>query len=432
MVCGCYICLQRVMKPIQLQTNVIIVGAGPAGAGASIFLTKAGIHHVILDKETFPRDKVCGDACSGKSTFVLRKANPAWLQEIFQDEANFTPSHGLIFVAPNGKELHIPFGSNGVPGEAAPGFTTPRLIFDQFLFEKLPSPYAAIYQKATIEHLDRVTDGTITVTFTHQDQVFELTAPLIIGADGDKSLVRKTFLNNQKTLPKAYAVGLRAYYSGVTNLHKENYVELHFIRETLPGYLWIFPLPNGMANVGTALLSEVVRDKKINLREQMLETMRTHPKIRDRFSGAKLEGKIQGWGLPMSVEQQPISGDNFLLTGDAASLVDPFSGEGIGNALYSGMLAAFAVEKAVAAKQYDADFLKTAYDDVLFKRLGNEFKVSATLQRLSNYPWLFNFVIGKANKSPSLHKTFSFMFTDIDLRAQFRKPLFYLKMLFNR
>ena len=58
----------------KLQTQVIIIGAGPGGASASIFLTKAGIAHVILEKETFPRDKICGDACSGKTVFVLKKA----------------------------------------------------------------------------------------------------------------------------------------------------------------------------------------------------------------------------------------------------------------------------------------------------------------------------------------------------------------------
>ena len=61
------------MSTIKLDTNAIIIGAGPAGAGTSMYLTQAGIDHIIIDKETFPRDKVCGDACSGKTAFVLRK-----------------------------------------------------------------------------------------------------------------------------------------------------------------------------------------------------------------------------------------------------------------------------------------------------------------------------------------------------------------------
>jgi flavin-dependent dehydrogenase len=134
----------------------------------------------------------------------------------------------------------------------------------------------------------------------------------------------------------------------------------------------------------------------------------------------------------MNMSQSPISGDNFLLTGDAASLIDPFSGEGIGNALYSGMLAAYAIEKSLQEQRYDRAFLKEAYDDVLYKRLGDELKLSATLQRLCRYPWLFNFVVNKANKSPSLSKTISCMFTDLDLREQLRKPSFYAKILLNR
>ena len=421
-----------IMKYTQLQTQVVIIGAGPAGAATSIFLSQAGIHHIVLEKERFPRDKVCGDACSGKTAFVLRKANPAWMQEIFQHAEQYMPSRGIIFVAPNGKELPIPFGSAVHPGEAAPGFTSPRMVFDQFLFDKIPGPYATVYQDARVESMERLEGGTINIRFSCNDQFYEIRSPLLVGADGDKSQVRKTFLTSSNSLPKAYAVGLRAYYTGVTGLHADNYVELHFIRDILPGYLWIFPLPNGMANVGIGILSEVVRDKKINLRERMLHIIQNHPAIRGRFEHASLEGKILGWGLPMCVDKLPVSGDNFLLTGDAASLVDPFSGEGIGNALYSGMLAAFAIREGFTANRFDEAFLQARYDNILYKRIGNELKISATLQRLSNYPWLFNFVVNKAHKSPSLNKTISCMFTDMDLRAQFSKPSFYLKMLFNR
>jgi flavin-dependent dehydrogenase len=187
-----------------------------------------------------------------------------------------------------------------------------------------------------------------------------------------------------------------------------------------------------MANVGVGIMSETVRQKKINLREQMLHAIKTNPQIAPRFANAALKDKIQGWGLPMAMERQRISGSRFLLTGDAACLIDPFSGEGIGNALYSGMLAADAIQKAIAADDYSQAFIKEAYDDVVYKRLGDEFKISATLQRLCKYPWLFNFVVNKAHKSPSLRNTISCMFTDMDLRERLSKPSFYFKILFNR
>ena len=414
----------------KIQTSVIIIGAGPAGAGTSFFLTKEGIPHIVIEKEIFPRDKVCGDACSGKTALVINRANPEWLTEILGNEQSFLPSWGITFVAPNGKALDIPFSPNRTKETKAPGFTTPRLILDNFLFQKMPSPYCSIYQGASVISIDE-SGGNVTVQMVHEGVQYEISAPVIVGADGDKSMVRKKYLN-EHTAPKTYAVGLRAYYEGVSGLHNDNFIELHFLPEMLPGYLWIFPLPNGMANVGVGILSERIREKKINLREQMLYAIKNNPQIAPRFANAKLVNKIQGWGLPLAMERQPLSGNNFILTGDAACLIDPFSGEGIGNALYSGMLAAMAIKEAKTANDFSAVFLKKAYDDVVYKRLGEELKISATLQRLCKYPWLFNFVVNKAYKSPSLRNTISCMFTDMDLRDQLSKPSFYFKILFNK
>lgn len=422
---------EGVRTPTSIHTQVIIIGAGPAGAGTSIFLTKAGIPHIIIEKETFPRDKICGDACSGKTVFVLRKANAAWLEDIFKNTAQNTPSHGVVFASPNGKALNIPFNPKKIIQGQAPGFVTPRLIFDNFLFEKLASPYATIYQQSSIKSIERKAGEGIKVCFTQGNENYELTAPLIIGADGDKSQVRKVLLKRNIS-PRAYCVGLRAYYKGVTGMHEKDFIELHFLPEVLPGYFWIFPLANGMANVGIGMMSERIRDKKINLREEMLNAIKHNPNISHRFTNATLTGKIQGWGLPMCLKRQPLSGDNFLLTGDAASLIDPFTGEGIGNALYSGMLAAFAAEELLKAGKFDAAFIKGKYDDVLFKRIGDELRMSALLQRLCHYPWLFNFVVKKAHKSLTLNTALTSMFTDIDLRKQLRKPSFYAKILFNK
>jgi len=418
------------MHNTQLQTKVIIIGAGPAGAGASFFLSKYEIPHIVIDKATFPRDKVCGDACSGKTALVINRANEEWLKEILGKPADFLPSWGIKFVAPNGKDLDIPFTPNRKPETKAPGFTLPRMDFDNFLFGKIPSPWSTVYQGASVSSIDKAGEE-VNVTFTHQGEEYTITAPIIIGADGDKGIVRRKFVD-ENSAPKAYAVGLRAYYEGITGMHADNFIELHFLPEMLPGYLWIFPLPNGRANVGVGILSEVVRDKKINLREQMLAAIKNNPNISPRFANATLIDKIQGWGLPLAMERQSLSGNNYILCGDAASLVDPFSGEGIGNALYSGMLAAMALKEAIPENDFTAKNLKEKYDDVLYKRLGDEFKISATLQRLCRYPWLFNFVVNKAYKSKSLRDTISCMFTDMDLREQLSKPSFYFKILFNR
>jgi flavin-dependent dehydrogenase len=91
----------------SIHTNVVIIGAGPAGAASSIFLTKAGINHVIIEKATFPRDKICGDACSGKTVFVLRKANPAWVDDIFKNTDENISSHGVIFAVQINSETKL-------------------------------------------------------------------------------------------------------------------------------------------------------------------------------------------------------------------------------------------------------------------------------------------------------------------------------------
>jgi len=415
----------------KIRTQVIIVGAGPAGAAASIFLSKAEIPHLILEKEKFPRDKVCGDACGGKTAFVLRKADPHWMQEIFQQSTQYMPTHGALFFSPDGRSLSIPFSRNNVlPGQAA-GFTTPRLTFDNFLFEKLAAPHSTIHQSVSIQTIERTSEGLIKVNFVENSDEVEVTAPLIIGADGDKSQVRKVFLNNDTT-SKAYCVALRSYYKGITELNTENYIELHWLPEVVPGYFWIFPLPNGVANVGIGMLSEQVRKKKVNLREVMLNAIQHNPHLKHRFINATLVDKIQGWGLPMYIKQQRISGNNFMLAGDAANLVDPFTGEGIGNALYSGMLAAEVCTEAIHANNFDDVFLEKKYDERLFLKLGPELKTSALLQRLVHYPWLLKFVVNKAYKSPTLNHAIQSMFTGVNLRKELRRPSFYANVLFNR
>jgi geranylgeranyl reductase family protein len=415
---------------IVIEADVLVVGAGPGGVATSVFLSKYGIKHIVIDRAVFPRDKVCGDACSGKTALVINRANPEWLQEIRNRSQEFLPSWGITFVAPNGKPIDIPFHPDPRPDTPAPGFTVPRLEFDQFLVEKLTSPYCQFFQGADNLAFD-ATLPAVNASFNAGGNYYEVVARVVVGADGDKSAVRNHFAGDLFA-PKAYAAGVRAYFEGVTGMHPQNYIELHFLKEVLPGYLWIFPLPHGRANVGLGILSEVVREKKLNLREMLLAAVNQNKGLAPRFVQAEMLGKIQGWGLPLATEKHHLSGDGFLLVGDAGGLVDPFSGEGIGNAMYSGMLAADAIRSALEKGNLSASFIRAAYDDVFYQRLGDELKISTTMMHMSRMHWLFNFVINKAHKSASLRKTISCMFTDMDLRSQLSNPAFYLKVLLNR
>jgi menaquinone-9 beta-reductase len=134
-----------------IETDVVIIGAGPAGCSASLYLAQFGISHVILEKETYPRDKVCGDALSGKVVNQLKKLNPAWIDELKLEKKAFIPSWGVIFSAPDGNEIGIPFKHR--PHEAAhsPGFVTKRIDYDHWLFQKLDKNYATIMENTEVK-----------------------------------------------------------------------------------------------------------------------------------------------------------------------------------------------------------------------------------------------------------------------------------------
>ena len=139
---------------------------------------------------------------------------------------------------------------------------------------------------------------------------------------------------------------------------------------------------------------------------------------------------IRGFGLPLGSKKRDISGDGYLLLGDAASLIDPFTGEGIGNAMLSGMVAADIAEKAISANNFSKILLQE-YDVTVYRKLWNELSLSKRLQNLSKHGWLFNFVVNKASRNKTVQETISCMFNDLDIRSQLRKPSFYFKLLFG-
>lgn len=410
------------------ETDIIIIGAGPGGCATSLFLAKQQIPHTIIDKAVFPRDKVCGDALSGKSVYVLNQLDPGIVTGFAAQHDRFIDSWGVKFVAPNGKAIDIPFRKDLNKEQSPPGFISKRINFDHELFKMLDRNYANVIEGAEVTEIESRHDG-VHITYTQQDKSTILHAQLIIGAEGDRSLVAKKLAGIKKENDH-YCAGIRAYYEGVEGLHAQNFIELHFLEELLPGYFWIFPLPNGQANVGAGMLSSTVSKKRVNLKEDMLRAIANNPNIKDRFKRATLTGKIQGWGLPLGSKKRPLSGDRFLLVGDAGSLIDPFTGEGIGNAMYSGMVAARHIADAVKQQRFDARFLK-AYDSAFYDRQWDELKLSHTMQKLCKYPWLFNLVVNKAHKNRTLRETISCMFEDLDMRARLRNPMFYLKLLFN-
>jgi geranylgeranyl reductase family protein len=410
---------------LKTQTDILIIGAGPGGAATALFLAKQGVRSVLVDKATFPRDKICGDALSGKVVEVLKKLDPALVDEL-QERSEYLGSYGVTFVAPNGQALRVPFKKEINTNTAAPGFISKRIDFDQWLIDQVRKrPEISLIENIELRHFEKTAYGYITIAKTGEQ--FE--ARLIIAADGAYSSFAKE-VAGLETEAAHNCFGLRAYYKNVAGMDHQNFIELHFLNDFLPGYFWIFPLPNGYANIGVGMRADVMSSKKLNLKKEFERLVASHPAIAGRFANAEKIGEVKLHGLPLGSKKRSLSGDNYLLVGDAGMLIDPFTGEGIGNALMSGMHAAN--QAAVALKLNDLSKKQLQqYDKAVYDRLWSELQLSYRMQQLVNYPSIFNFVVKKANSNPLLKETISAMFEDLDIRARLKDPRFYFKLLFS-
>ncbi len=408
------------------ENKICILGAGPGGATAALHLAKAGIPSMLIDKAVFPRDKVCGDALSGKVVSELNRIGADLSAKLALEQERILPCWGINFVSPDFHSLRVPIRPNYNPAtDTAPGFISKRIHFDNFLINE-------VKKHSCIQLLENTAVGSFKKTNAGFDLLddhgnFISNATLLIDASGAQSPFSRKVAGLPQE-PAHYCAGLRAYYKNVKGLDEHNFLELHFFQEFLPGYLWIFPLANGEANIGVGMLSRAVKKNKINLKKALLQMLETHPRLKDRFADATLMGDIKGFGLPLGSKRRSISGDHYMLTGDAASLIDPFSGEGISNAMISGRWAAAQAIECLQTNDFSAAQM-TGYDKRVYNRLGKELKISYAMQRMLTYPWLFNFVARKASNNPQLAETLSCMFLDLDMREKLKKPGFYLSLL---
>ncbi len=411
----------------MLKKKVCIVGAGPAGITTALFLAKKGIPSIVIEKAKFPRDKICGDAFSGKVSWVLRKLDID-LEKTIALQKFQIPSWGVKFFGTKNNELKVPFKLNyNAKTDQAPGFIASRLDFDNFLFEKAKeNSLIELIEEINLVDFRRKNQNIIA---SNKEKTFEIECNLIVDASGTYSKIAKQFVG-LNVEDDSNSLGLRTYYKNVSDLDKEGYIELHFLKDLLPGYFWIFPMANGMANVGAGIRTDLMRKNKMNIKKSFQDIIENHPEISERFKNAEVVDDIKLFGLPLGSRKRNLSSDNVILLGDAAALIDPFTGEGIGNAMISGMLAAEQIAKCVKVDNFSKKFIYN-YDVAIYKRLGSELKLSKKMQDLTKYPWLFDFVVNKASKNKELSELISSMFENVDVREKLKNPMFYLRVLFS-
>jgi len=362
-----------------LEFDIIIIGAGPAGCTSALALSNSGLKVALIEKESFPRDKVCGDAIPTRAIKVLATISGE-LAAAFEKfpVKTLTKQTEVVY---DSKSFAINWNTDA--------YTCTRMEFDGLLFSLvLQHTNTEVYQNTAIKQITRTEDGFVIQSATGKS----FTTKLIIGADGAQSVSAK--LLTDRRLDRKHHIGaVRAYYTGIEDVIPGTN-EIYINKEFLPGYLWIFPFNDGSANVGFGMLSQQIADRKINIKKAFYDFLECTPQLAAKFKNATLNGTLEGHSLPLGSRHVQVCGDGFMLTGDAASLIDPISGDGIGNAMLSGRLAA---EQAVTCfKQNDfRDVFILSYEKKLRQALDKEMRFHYKVQKaLHSMPFLLDLIFG--------------------------------------
>ncbi len=343
------------------DADVLVIGAGPAGSAAGITAARAGRRVVMVDRATFPRDKTCGD---GLTTGALR-----WLEHLgvplTELEDSVRVQHAAL-VTPLGRRIGIP-----LPEEGEHARVMRRRDLD-----------AALVHRARVEGVD-VLEGQALTGIKPSDDGVELTledgrilqGAVAIAADGQYSTTRHLLAGDEPPIRGEW-MAFRQYFRRVDDLK----IWVLFLKELLPGYAWVFPLPGNRANVGFGVLRRPGLTGKLLARTWRI-VLANH-ELRDVLGPrAEPEAPHRAWPIPSHLDPDRLSTGRVLFTGDAAGVVDPMTGEGIAQALETGVLAA---EAALAGG--GPRTVELRYRDSVERALGRDLRLAARLQRILAHP----------------------------------------------
>jgi menaquinone-9 beta-reductase len=338
------------------DVDVLVVGAGPAGAATGLAARRRGLEVLVVDKATFPRDKTCGD---GLTTAALRLLEQLGVD--LRALPGYMPVRETVLVSPSGRRVSLPLGPDG--DYAA---VVPRVELDAALVTTAREAGVEIRDGTAVSAVDVTADG-VTVALGDNGAV---RAEYVVAADGHYSFVRRSL---RPPAPPELGTwhAFRQYFRGVDDPR----LYVLFEPDLLPGYAWVFPLPEGRANVGFGVLRHPgMTGKELNARWRELLT---RPSVRAVLGPeAEPEATHRAWPIPASFEYDALSDGRVLYVGDAANVVDPLTGEGIAQAIETATLAVDAIATG------DAASVGQRYRESFRRALGRDLRFAAALQRV--------------------------------------------------
>ncbi len=383
------------------EHDVIVVGAGPGGATTATALAQRGYDVLLIDRHSFPRDKICGDAISLGCIQIMNDLGMAAKIDGAVERGEFYRLDSMRLVAPSGHMLQTKF-QRGSGGEES--YVAPRVYFDAVIQQHAVDSGARFLQAEVKEPI--VEDGRVVGVLSRQNGHAQAhRARVVVGADGvTSSIMRYLRPDAGQHVDEHRAVALRAYIEGMELCPHE--VEFYLDYDLLPGYAWIFPIADNVANIGLGMRLDQFRKLKKNLKK-MLDDFLKMPAIRERLTTNYDVRDVAIWQLNFgSQERLQHAYDGALLVGDAAGFINPLTGGGIHNALISACLAADTIDDALRQGDVSREQLKV-YEQRCDEAMWSTMRKSFFYQRiLMNYPGFVDFLIRLLGRHGGLTKTF--------------------------
>ena len=329
---------------MTLDTEVVVVGGGPAGSTIAADLSSAGHHVLLLDKASFPRHKACSDYVNPAAARLLDEMGV--LGDALQQGARWMD--GMIVHSPSGHRFTADY-AGAEPGRAALGLSRRKL--DTLLLERARSLGTTVIERAHVRDVIRNGHAVSGVEVTINGSPQVIRAPLVIGADGRHSVVRRK-LDLESPLRWPRKTGIAAHYRGVSGLSQ--WGEMHIGHGVYAGFAMI---EHDLTNITIVVDSRSMAERPQPLEAFFAAALERLPDARHKMTNATREGGFRGVGS-MGCGTRHVTGDGFLLVGDAAWFLDPFAGEGVYEAIRGARLAAPVASAALWSRDVSASALR--------------------------------------------------------------------------